>query len=270
MWSDWLHHTSVYIVCMIIHLCILYAWSYICVYCMHDHTSVYIVCMIIHLIENNALAILVTHHTNFKSSTMHVHVSPTMWKIIHPKKAEPFPNKSSLMLAQYDRDQYTAVTTHEYSGHNLLIRFLLDLICRLIWVRRYIGNESDTNILETRLIQEVKNGEYSCCGTASSYLSCDPTDPMCLQCALGLTALLSNNTPSMIYSPMNTKWPWFDLSMPLQVKCHDVNWKTIYLIWFTMCSWKIVYDAPFRRCNLFKSCDLDSTLKVYPMSNVLR
>ena len=52
---------------------------------------------------------------------------------------------------------------------------------------------------------------------------------------LGLTALLSNNTLSMIYSPMNTKWPWFDLSMPPKVKCHDVNWKTIYCIWFTMC-----------------------------------
>ena len=26
---------------------------------------------------------------------------------------------------------------------------------------------------------------------------------------LGLTAPLSNNTRSMIYSPMNTKWPWF-------------------------------------------------------------
>ena len=57
---------------------------------------------------------------------------------------------------------------------------------------------------------------------------------------LGLTAPLSNNTLSMIYSPMNTKWPWFDLSMPPKVKCHDVNWKTIYRIWFTMCSWKII------------------------------
>ena len=58
---------------------------------------------------------------------------------------------------------------------------------------------------------------------------------------LGLTAPLSNNTLSMIYSPMNIKWPWFDLSMPPKVKCHDVNWKTIYRIWSTMCSWKIVY-----------------------------
>ena len=87
---------------------------------------------------------------------------------------------------------------------------------------------------------------------------------------LGLTAPLSNNTLSMIYNPMNTKWPWFDLSMPPKVKCHDVSWKTIYRIWFTMCSWKIVYDAPFRRYNLLKSCDLDSTLKMYLMSNVLR
>ena len=87
---------------------------------------------------------------------------------------------------------------------------------------------------------------------------------------LGLTAPLSNNTLCMIYNPMNTKLPWFDLSMPPKVKCHDVNWKTIYRIWFTMCSWQIVYDVPFRRYNLSKSCDLDSTLKMYLMSNVLR
>ena len=49
---------------------------------------------------------------------------------------------------------------------------------------------------------------------------------------LGLTAPLSNNTSSMIHSPMNTKWPWFDLSMPPKVKCHEVNWKTIYMIYY--------------------------------------
>ena len=48
---------------------------------------------------------------------------------------------------------------------------------------------------------------------------------------LDLTAPLSNNRLSMIYSPMNTKWPWFDLSMPPKVKCHDVNWKTIYTVY---------------------------------------
>ena len=25
-----------------------------------------------------------------------------------------------------------------------------------------------------------------------------------------------------------TQWPWLDLSMPPKVKCHGVNWKTIY------------------------------------------
>ena len=44
----------------------------------------------------------------------------------------------------------------------------------------------------------------------------------------GLTAPLSNNTWSIIHSPMNTQWPWFDLSMPPKVKCCGVNWKTIY------------------------------------------
>ena len=39
---------------------------------------------------------------------------------------------------------------------------------------------------------------------------------------------LSNNTLSMMHSPMNTQWPWFDFSMPPMVKCHGVNWKTIY------------------------------------------
>ena len=79
---------------------------------------------------------------------------------------------------------------------------------------------------------------------------------------LGLTAPLFNNTLIMIHSPINTKWPWFDLSVPPKVKYHEVNLKNH--IWFTMCLWKCVYDAPF------KSCDLDSTLKVYPKSNVLR
>ena len=30
------------------------------------------------------------------------------------------------------------------------------------------------------------------------------------------------------WSLMNTQWPWFDLSTPPNVKCHGVNWKTIY------------------------------------------
>ena len=44
---------------------------------------------------------------------------------------------------------------------------------------------------------------------------------------LGLTAPMSNNTLSMIQSPMNTQWPWFDLSMPPKVKCYVVNLKNL-------------------------------------------
>ena len=40
---------------------------------------------------------------------------------------------------------------------------------------------------------------------------------------LGLTAPLSNNTLSMIHSPMNTQWPFY----ATQGQCHGVNWKTI-------------------------------------------
>ena len=56
---------------------------------------------------------------------------------------------------------------------------------------------------------------------------------------LGLTAPLPNNTLYMIHSPMNTQWPWFDISMPPKVKCHGVNWKTIYdlLHMFFMQNW---------------------------------
>ena len=50
---------------------------------------------------------------------------------------------------------------------------------------------------------------------------------------LGLTVPLCNNTWSMIHSPMNTKWPWFDLQVQMsrgKLKDH---------ILFTMCLWKM-------------------------------
>ena len=85
---------------------------------------------------------------------------------------------------------------------------------------------------------------------------------------LGLTAPLSNNTLSIIHSPMNAQWPWFDLSMLPKVKCHRVNWKSIYDLLY-------VFHAKFNKMlhlgdiTFWKSCDLDLTKKDYPRSNVL-
>ena len=75
---------------------------------------------------------------------------------------------------------------------------------------------------------------------------------------LGLTAPLSNNTLSIIHSPMNAQWPWFDLSMPPKVKCHRVNWNIIYDVLY-------VFHAKFNKMLhlgdiiFWKSCDLDVT-----------
>ena len=73
----------------------------------------------------------------------------------------------------------------------------------------------------------------------------------------------------MIHSQINTQWSWFDLSMPPKVKCNGVNWKTIYDL-------LDVFHAKFDKmlhlgdATFWKSCDLDLTLKGYPMSIVLR
>ena len=56
--------------------------------------------------------------------------------------------------------------------------------------------------------------------------------------------------------------------MPPKVKCNGVNWKTIYdLLFHAKIDKKMLHlgDATF-----WKSCDLDLTLKGYPMSIVLR
>ena len=43
------------------------------------------------------------------------------------------------------------------------------------------------------------------------------------------------------YTSLETRWHWFDLSMLSNVKCQEVNWKTIYIyIYFIICvSYKI-------------------------------
>ena len=71
----------------------------------------------------------------------------------------------------------------------------------------------------------------------------------------------------MIHSQINTQWSWFDLSMPPKVKCNGVNWKTIYDVFHPKLDKKMLHlgDATF-----WKSCDLDLTLKGYPMPIVLR
>ena len=58
--------------------------------------------------------------------------------------------------------------------------------------------------------------------------------------------------------------------MPPKVKCNGVNWKTIYDLLYE-------FHAKFDKTMLhvgdvafWKSCDLDLTLKGYPMSIVLR
>ena len=79
---------------------------------------------------------------------------------------------------------------------------------------------------------------------------------------LSLTAPLSNNTLSMIHSPINTKWHWFDLSMPPKVKCHEVNWKTIYDL---LCVYENLWDT-----TPWKVCDLDLTLKGNQRSKITR
>ena len=92
---------------------------------------------------------------------------------------------------------------------------------------------------------------------------------------LSLTAPLSNCLCytndvylSMIHSQINTKWSSFDLSMPPKVTCHGVNW-TIYDLLY-------VFHAKFDKIlhlgdtTFWKSCDLDLTLKGYPISNVSR
>ena len=83
---------------------------------------------------------------------------------------------------------------------------------------------------------------------------------------LGLIAPLSNNTLSMIYSPLTLIWPFNATQGQMSwCKLKDHIYCMIYCVFM-----KNVYDAPFRRYNLLKSCDLYSTLKVNPMSNVLR
>ena len=72
----------------------------------------------------------------------------------------------------------------------------------------------------------------------SYWLVCWENGVKCNKRPLGLTAPLSNNTWSMIQSSMNIKWPWFDLSMPPKVKCHEVNWKIIY---DSLCVYEILY-----------------------------
>ena len=74
-----------------------------------------------------------------------------------------------------------------------------------------------------------------------------------------------NNTLSMIHTQWNQRtliWPF-----NAKVKCHEVNWKTIY---------DLLYNAQFdmilhlEDTTFWKSCDLDLTLKGYPRSNVFR
>ena len=66
---------------------------------------------------------------------------------------------------------------------------------------------------------------------------------------LGLKVPLSNDTWSMIHIPMNTKWPWFDFTIPPKVKCHEVCAYTEipYIINYICVLCKIGYNAPFRR-----------------------
>ena len=89
-----------------------------------------------------------------------------------------------------------------------------------------------------------------------------------LRCLI-VYATLNDVYLSMIHSQINTQWSWFDLSMPPKVTCHGVNW-TIYDLLY-------VFHAKFDKkilhlgdTTLLKSCDLDLTLKGYPMSNVSR
>ena len=77
-----------------------------------------------------------------------------------------------------------------------------------------------------------------------------PLDPRLLLMAiyirnkrpLGLTAPLSNTTLPMIHSPMNTQWPWLDLSKSPKVKCHGVNWNTIYEYYICILYMNTIYE----------------------------
>ena len=84
---------------------------------------------------------------------------------------------------------------------------------------------------------------------------------------LAPTTPIFNNILPMVHSPMNTQWPWFDLSMPPKVKCHGVNWNTIYDLLYVF---HAKFDNMLHLGDLWKSCDLYLTLIGYPRSNVLR
>ena len=89
-----------------------------------------------------------------------------------------------------------------------------------------------------------------------------------LRCLIVYATLMMSNC--LWYSQINTQWSWFDLSMPPKVKYNGLNWKTIYDLLY-------VFHARFDKkmlhlgdATFWKSCDLDFTLKGYPMSIVLR
>ena len=54
------------------------------------------------------------------------------------------------------------------------------------------------------------------------------------------------------WSWMNTQWPWFDLSIPPKVKCHGVNWKTIYDLLYRH------FIQNFIRCSILEMQPLES------------